>query len=163
MRIYETTFILSPQSDDTSFDRQIKAVGELINRYQGKILREDRWGVRRLAYPIKKFTQGYYTRLIFEGNSELLLEMERLFRIEESYIRYLTIRYQGKVDEPGGLRELPAERPMVRGGMRDEPGPPSFEGRRRREPEERPGRMRSHQTPDKSEGDKNVSRDEDAV
>jgi len=70
MRIYETTFILSPQADDAAFDRQIKSVSELITSNEGKVLEEDRWGIRRLAYPIKKFTQGYYTRMVFEGTRD---------------------------------------------------------------------------------------------
>lgn len=99
MRIYETTFILSPQADDATFDRQIKSVSELITRYEGKIIHEDRWGIRRLAYPIRKFTQGYYTRMIFEGSNNLLAELDRFFRIEESYIRYLTVQFEGSLEQ----------------------------------------------------------------
>jgi len=99
MRIYESTFILSPQSDDAAFDRQIKAILDLIARNQGNVLHEDRWGIRRLAYPIKKFTQGFYTRIVFEGTNEILQAMERHFHLEEPYIRYLTVAYEGKIDE----------------------------------------------------------------
>jgi small subunit ribosomal protein S6 len=98
MRIYESTFILSPQADDVAFDRQIKAVTDLIHRYEGKVLQADRWGIRRLAYPIKKFTQGYYARVIFEASQTVLNELERLYRIEEPYIRNLTVRFEGKLD-----------------------------------------------------------------
>jgi len=99
MRVYETTFILSPQADDAAFDRQIKAVSELITRYKGKVLEEDRWGIRRLAYAIRKFTQGYYTRIIFEGNNTLLHELDRFYRLEEPYIRDLTVSFEGKLKE----------------------------------------------------------------
>jgi len=99
MRVYETTFILSPQADDAAFDRQIKAVSDLISRYKGKVLEEDRWGVRRLAYAIKKFTQGYYTRIVFEGNNTILKELDRFYRLEEPYIRNLTVAFEGKLKE----------------------------------------------------------------
>ncbi len=99
MRVYETTFILSPQADDAAFDRQIKAISELINRYKGKVLEEDRWGIRRLAYAIKKFTQGYFTRIVFEGDNILLKELDRFYRLEESYIRNLTVSFEGKLQE----------------------------------------------------------------
>jgi small subunit ribosomal protein S6 len=99
MRVYETTFILSPQADDAAFDRQIKAISDLINRYNGKVLEEDRWGVRRLAYAIKKFTQGYYTRIVFEGDNTLLKELDRFYRLEEPYIRNLTVGFEGKLKE----------------------------------------------------------------
>lgn len=96
MRVYETTFILSPQADDASFDRQIRSVTGLIEKYSGTVLKEDRWGIRRLAYPVKKFTQGFYTRLVFEANNNLLGELDRFYRLEEAYIRYLTVVYEGK-------------------------------------------------------------------
>jgi len=99
MHLYETTFILSPQADDVAFDRQIKAITELIQRHNGKIVRENRWGIRRLAYPIKKFSQGYYTRFIFTGDSDLLGELDRFYRLEEPYIRQLTVRYEGDLEE----------------------------------------------------------------
>lgn len=99
MRVYETTFILSPQADDASFDRQIKSVNDLITRNKGKVIKEDRWGIRRLAYPIKKFTQGYFAHVIFKGNSDVLREMDRFFRLEEPFIRNLTVQFDGIIDE----------------------------------------------------------------
>jgi len=99
MRIYESTFILSPQADDAAFDQQIKAITDLIGNNDGKIIQEDRWGIRRLAYPIQKFTQGYYTRLVFEGNNKVLTELERFYKLEEPYIRYLTVLFEGEPHE----------------------------------------------------------------
>ncbi len=99
MRTYESTFILSPQADDAAFDQQIKAITDLIGSNDGKIVQEDRWGIRRLAFPIQKFTQGYYTRLVFEGNNALLADLERFYKLEEPYIRYLTILFEGDPQE----------------------------------------------------------------
>jgi small subunit ribosomal protein S6 len=110
MRLYESTFILSPQADEAAFDRQIKAVSDVIHRYEGKIIRESRWGIRRLAYPIKRFTQGYYTRLVFEGNEKVLSELERFYKIEEPYIRYLTVVFEGDLEEEQA-RSLEEHRP----------------------------------------------------
>jgi len=95
MRLYETTFILGPQADEATFDRQVKAISDLIERNQGKIVKEHRVGIRRLAYPIQKYTQGYYTRIIFEGNNSLLTELERFYKLEEPYIRFLTVIFEG--------------------------------------------------------------------
>ncbi len=99
MRTYESTFILSPQADDAAFDQQIKAITDLIGNNDGKIIQEDRWGIRRMAYPIQKFTQGYYTRLVFEGTNKVLSELERFYKLEEPYIRYLTILCEGDPHE----------------------------------------------------------------
>ena len=81
MRVYETTFIVNPQTDDATIDQQVVAISDLIARYGGKVLREDRMGTRRLAYPINKLTQGYYHSFIFEAPQEVLPELERYFRI----------------------------------------------------------------------------------
>jgi small subunit ribosomal protein S6 len=105
MRLYETTFILSPQADEATFDRQIKAVSDVIHRYEGKVMRESRWGIRRLAYPIKRFTQGFYTRIIFEANPQVLKELERFYKIEEPYIRYLTVLFEGSLEDRYGAPE----------------------------------------------------------
>jgi len=102
MRIYESTFILSPQADDAAFDRQINAITDLIKNNDGKTIHEDRWGIRRMAYPIQKFTQGFYTKLVFEGNNKVLTELERFYKLEEPYIRYLTILFEGDLNELTG-------------------------------------------------------------
>lgn len=116
MRVYETTFIVNPQTDDATIDSQVVAISELITRFGGKVIREDRMGTRRLAYPIDKLTQGYYHSFIFEGPQELLPELERFFRINEAYLRNLTLLFEGDLEaasrrvEPGELREPVAER-----------------------------------------------------
>ena len=107
MRLYETTFILGPQADEATFDRQINAVSEVIKRYNGKIFDEDRIGIRRLAYPIKKYTQGYYARMIFTGDKSVLTELDRFYRLEEAYIRYLTVIFEGTLDEETGKVSKP--------------------------------------------------------
>ncbi len=97
MRTYETTFIINPQTDDASIEKSVASVSEVITENGGKILHEDRMGTRRLAYPIKGLTQGYYTSFIFEGPTEVLPALDRHFKMNEIYIRNLTILYEGDV------------------------------------------------------------------
>lgn len=91
MRVYETTFIINPQTDDTSIDRDVQSVSELITKNGGKILHEDRIGTRRLAYQIKGLGQGYYTSLIYEAPTQVLPLLDRHFKLGEAYLRHLTI------------------------------------------------------------------------
>ncbi len=100
MSIYETTFIINPQSDDSTIDQQVVAVRNVITQNGGNILRENRMGTRRLAYMIQGLTQGYYANFIFEAPTSVLSRLERHFKLEEPYVRYLTIRYEGKMPEP---------------------------------------------------------------
>lgn len=85
----------------------------MIERYNGSIIKQNRWGIRRLAYPIKKYTQGYYINLIFKADNKILSEMERFFRIEEPYIRYLTVRYEGEPVAEKESREPAVSTPKV--------------------------------------------------
>jgi len=102
VRNYETTFILNPQADDATLDQQIKNVVELIATSGGKIIREERMGTRRLAYPIEGLTQGHYTSIIFEAPATVLPVLERHYRLEEPIIRHLTIVFEG---DPVALTE----------------------------------------------------------
>lgn len=99
MRIYETTFIVNPQSDDSTIESKVKAVTDLIADKGGKVIYENRIGTRRMAYAIRRLTQGYYTSLIFEAEPFILPELERMYKFDESFLRYLTVIYEGDVKE----------------------------------------------------------------
>lgn len=102
MKLYETCFIVNPQTDDTAIERHVKSVVDLITSRGGKIVYEDRMGTRRMIYPIEGLTQGYYTSLIFEGPPTLNAELDRHYRLEDAYIRNITILYDG---DPTQVRE----------------------------------------------------------
>lgn len=95
MRIYETTFIVNPQNDDATIDRQVTGVSTLITNNGGKIVRENRMGTRRLAFPLAGLTQGYYASFIFEAPPTVLPILERYYKLEEPFVRYLTIVFEG--------------------------------------------------------------------
>ena len=102
MTLYDSTFILNPQMEESNFDAQIKEAKELVARYGGKVVNENRLGMRRLAYEINRLTQGYYVSLVYEGNGEVVKELERHLRLSEACIRFLTTLYQppeGKIEE----------------------------------------------------------------
>ncbi|MBU8932786.1 MAG: 30S ribosomal protein S6 [candidate division Zixibacteria bacterium] len=95
MRVYETTFVVNPQTDDVAIDKQVGAISEIISASGGKILHENRIGTRRLAYPIKKLTQGYYATFVYEGTPQILPKLDRHFSLGEEYLRHLTILFEG--------------------------------------------------------------------
>lgn len=97
MSIYETTFIINPQTDDASIDGGVQSVSDLITGNGGKVIHQDRMGTRRLAYQIKGLSQGYYTTIIFEGPSRILPVLNRHFKQTELFVRHLTILYEGDV------------------------------------------------------------------
>jgi small subunit ribosomal protein S6 len=137
VRLYETTFIINPQSDDATIDRQVKAVSELITTNGGKIVFEDRIGTRRLAYEIRGLTQGYYANFVFEGPASVLPVLDRHYRLEEPYIRFLTTIFEGDVEairerrdtyatvagEPAGGASASKEERPARAERRETPAP----------------------------------------
>jgi small subunit ribosomal protein S6 len=121
MRVYETTFIINPQTDDATIDNQVKAVSNLITGNGGKILYENRMGTRRLAYTVNGLSQGYYANLIFESEPEVLPIIDRHYKLDEAYVRYLTVLYEGPSPEEmkeQPVREMPFRRHERRGGGR---------------------------------------------
>lgn len=95
MNLYETTFIVNPQGEESAIDEQVKAIGKLITDNGGKIVREERMGTRRMAYPIEKLNQGYYATFLFEAEPPVLPIIDRYLKLGETYMRHLTIRYEG--------------------------------------------------------------------
>ena len=99
MRLYETTFIVNPQTDDATINEQVKAVTDIITNAGGKIVYENLMGTRRMAYPIKKLSQGYYANFIFEAPKTVVAEINHHIRMNEAYLRHLTIVYEGQIPD----------------------------------------------------------------
>lgn len=99
MRIYETTFVINPQTDDATIDKYVKDVQNIITSTNGNILHENHMGTRRLAYEIKGLTQGYYATFLYEAPSAVLPKLDHHFKINEAYIRDLTIRIECDPEE----------------------------------------------------------------
>lgn len=92
MNHYETGVIIAPNLSDEEIELQIKQMEEVISSLRGHLLREERWGKRKLAYPIKKFTDGFYLFLHYESGSEVPAELERRFKQSDQILRYMTVR-----------------------------------------------------------------------
>lgn len=92
MNKYEISIVLKPNLDDEAKKAENEKIQELITKFGGTIEKTDDWGKRRLAYEIKKFTEGFYTFHTVEAESTLPADMEQRLRIDENVLRYLVIR-----------------------------------------------------------------------
>ncbi|ADW17976.1 ribosomal protein S6 [Desulfobulbus propionicus DSM 2032] len=92
MRHYETTFILRPNLGEDQFTEIIDRTTAIINGDEGSIICLDRWGIKRLAYEINKEVQGYYVYLNYAAPGKTVDEIERIFRIDDRVLRYLTVK-----------------------------------------------------------------------
>jgi small subunit ribosomal protein S6 len=91
MRKYETIFILQPELSEDDIKTVTAKAQDVISSYKGECLRMDDWGIRKLAYPIKKSARGRYYYLRFDGESTLIAELERRLRLDDKVLRYQTI------------------------------------------------------------------------
>ncbi len=92
MRHYETTYILRPNLGEDQFNEIIDRTNAIITNDEGAIICLDRWGMKRLAYEIKKEVQGFYVYLNYAAPGKTVDEIERIFRIDDRVLRYLTIK-----------------------------------------------------------------------
>lgn len=91
MRNYETLFILHPSLDEEAIKANIERFKGVIENEGGVIENVDEWGKRKLAYPINKVNEGYYTLMNFKANPELPKELERVFRIADGVMRFVVV------------------------------------------------------------------------
>jgi len=91
MRRYETIFILEPDISEEQRKPLYEKIDELSEKYRGLLIKRDEWGVKHLAYAVRKLKRGFYTRLEYCGDGSLVDEMERFFRINDRFMRYLTV------------------------------------------------------------------------
>jgi len=88
--LYDCTFILNPQLEETALDGCIKNARDMIDHSGGRVVSENRMGMRRFAYEIQKLSQGYYISLVFEGGGRTVGELEHQLRLDEGCLRFLT-------------------------------------------------------------------------
>jgi small subunit ribosomal protein S6 len=91
MRKYETIFILQPELSEDDIKSVTTKAQDVISSYKGECLRMDDWGIRKLAYPIKKSARGRYYYLRFDGESALIAELERRLRLDDKVLRYQSV------------------------------------------------------------------------
>jgi len=97
-REYETIFIVHPDAGTEVIDRVAGRCREVVSRLNGKLLKAENWGRRRLAYPVKKNEKGFYLYLRYLGYSDMVSELERNLRMLDSVLKYMTVKIDEDVD-----------------------------------------------------------------
>ncbi len=101
MRHYETTYILRPNLGEEQFKEIIDRTNAIVTDAGGSIVDIDEWGIKTLAYEIKKETQGYYVYMNYAAPGSIIKELERIFRIDDRLLRYLTVKLADSIDDSG--------------------------------------------------------------
>ncbi len=92
MRQYETGYILSPTISEEETISFIRQMADIVTQKGGRMIRQDVWGKRRLAFSIHRFNEGFYVFFTYEGEGDISLELERRFKQSEAVIRFLTVK-----------------------------------------------------------------------
>jgi small subunit ribosomal protein S6 len=103
MALYETTFIIRQDISVTEVEKLAGTYMQLIADMGGKVLRKEYWGLKNLAYIVKKNRKGHYIMLILDAPFEAVKEMQRLMSINEDLLRNVTFRLETYEDAPSPM------------------------------------------------------------
>lgn len=91
-RIYESAVLLNAALEDEQIQALISRIKEIISTNGGEIREIEDWGRKRLAYMVDKNKIGYYAIFRFNALPDLISKLERFYKLDESVLRYLTIK-----------------------------------------------------------------------
>ncbi|HEY8875573.1 MAG TPA: 30S ribosomal protein S6 [Desulfosporosinus sp.] len=92
MKAYELLYIIRPDLDEEATTALVDRLSGLVATNGGDNLTVEKWGKRRLAYEIEDYKEGQYILMNFEGEGRTSQEIERVMKISEDVIRFLTVR-----------------------------------------------------------------------
>lgn len=96
LRSYESVFVAAPTVAPDAHDRLVESFEEIINSQGGEITNTIKMGRRPLAYEVQKYRDGIYTVLEFQGSGEMIRELERRYRLNDSVLKFLTVKTERK-------------------------------------------------------------------
>ena len=103
MALYESVIIGRQDLTPSQFETIIEKFISVIVSLKGEIKKRESWGLRNLAYKINKNRKGHYILLNIDGPPEAIVEYERLMRLDEDIIRFLTIKIKSIDEKPSPL------------------------------------------------------------
>jgi small subunit ribosomal protein S6 len=110
MRRYESVVIIGSEMTDDDIRSFAERYSEIINNGNGEVIKLDDWGVKRLAYLVKKQEKGRYVLFDYLGDAALVSELERRFRISEEVMKFITVKIDDNVDPEALKAKMKEER-----------------------------------------------------
>ena len=98
MNLYETMFVLKPTLTPEETQAKIQLFKDLIVAQGGEIAGSEDWATKKLAYKVQKFDRGYYFVNYFKAPGKAILELERVYKVTEDVIKFMTLKYEKKVE-----------------------------------------------------------------
>lgn len=110
MPYYESVFIARPDISPAQVEALTEALTGIVNENGGRVAKNEYWGLKNLAYRIKKNRKGHYSLLNIEAPAEAVRELERNMRINEDVLRYLTVRLDEIQEGPSVMMQSRSSR-----------------------------------------------------
>jgi len=110
MRLYESVFIARQDISTGQVDALCEEFEGIITAGGGKILKKEYWGLKTLAYRIKKNRKGHYIMFNIEADADTMSEYDRKLGLNEDVIRVLTISIEEVDDEPSIMMQAKSDR-----------------------------------------------------
>ncbi|MCA1743481.1 MAG: 30S ribosomal protein S6 [Desulfonatronovibrio sp.] len=95
---YETLLLLSPELGSEGSKEVMDMLAGIIQRDGGQIDKNDDWGIKELAYPVRKLTRGHYIRLEYSLAPDKVSELERNIRNADGIYKFLTVKLEPKTE-----------------------------------------------------------------
>ena len=105
MRAYEILFILRPDMPEEDVDRFLTQMETVVSSTGGTVQSKEKWGRRRLAYEVRRHREGYYVLFNLECEPPTLREFERVLKVSEPAIKFLTVRIDQELKRLEKLRQ----------------------------------------------------------
>ncbi|MEQ1789348.1 MAG: 30S ribosomal protein S6 [Rickettsiales bacterium] len=105
MPLYESTFITRQDLSRQDITKLTENVSAIVTQGGGKVVKDEYWGLRNLAYKINKSRKGHYVMLAIDAPSAAVKEMERNLSHNEDVVRLLTIRVDALEEEPSAMMQ----------------------------------------------------------
>ncbi|MBN2179386.1 MAG: 30S ribosomal protein S6 [Deltaproteobacteria bacterium] len=106
MRRYETIFITLADMPAEETEALIERYKSIVTSLEGSMIKIEKWGKRKLAYPIEKRKEGFYVLFDFGGESKIISEIERNFKIDDKIVRFQTVKIADSISQEEIEKEL---------------------------------------------------------
>jgi len=104
MQRYETLMVLHPDLPEAQVRETIDRARRLIDDAGGQTQPMQEWGMRELAYPIRKLTRGYYVLAEYTASAEIVRELERTLKIADEILRFISVAAVTRKERPARVR-----------------------------------------------------------
>lgn len=111
-KYYETTFIVDSIFEDERVDSIVNKYSNFFKKNEGEVLKTEKWGRRKLAYPIKKRVTGSYVSIEFTADPSIIAKLERAYHLDDDILRFLTVTFDKKTLEERNLYLIKKEQIM---------------------------------------------------